>query len=280
MCPFSGAVDPRTSMTEMPTDLVSNAVIANTPQLILSLLYFSYSALFTAMLMGYEWASHAHKRKGLSVSRQCFGAQRSPYFLQLPYRFGIPLMVLSDTLHWLVSQSIFLIAIDFYDTFGKPGTDNIYLPTQLDYKTLGYSPLAITSVIVLGGLMVINIVASGCLPYKRGMPLAWSCSMAISAACHPTARVDDGDSIFERKLKWGVVSTGVDRLRHCAFSAGDVGAIVKGRLYGGFSTQHTAIRVSKMLIPIRSSSTSDELTHVQRHWNLLLNDTTHRFSLE
>ncbi|RYN29959.1 hypothetical protein AA0113_g682 [Alternaria arborescens] len=228
-----GAVDPRTYISNMPRDVITNAVIANTPQLFLSFLYFSYNALFTAMLMGYEWLSYSRKRKGLRVSRQPSGAQRSTYFLQLPYRFGIPLMVLSGTLHWLVSQSIFLVAIDFYDTFGNPGSA---WSCGLGYKTLGYSPPAMASVIVLAGIMVISIIAFGYIPYKRGMPLAGTCSMAISAACHPAVRVEDGNSIAEQKLKWGVVSTGVDGLGHCAFSAGNVGAIVKGRLYGGIST--------------------------------------------
>jgi hypothetical protein len=232
---FPGAVDPRASIEyfDLPSGLIGIAVIANMPQLILSFLYFSYNALFTAMLMGYEWISYARKRKGLRVSRQPSGAQRSTYFLQLPYRFGIPLMVLSGVLHWLVSQSIFLIAIDLYDIHGN--SRNSFPHPVFDFKTLGYSPLAIISVIVLGGLMVISIVAFGYIPYKPGMPLAGSCSMAISAACHPIERVDGGDSIAEKKLQWGVVSTGIDGIGHCAFSAEDVGATVEGRLYGGHS---------------------------------------------
>lgn len=38
----------------MPNEVLANAVVANSPQLILSFLYFSYNSLFTAMLMGYE----------------------------------------------------------------------------------------------------------------------------------------------------------------------------------------------------------------------------------
>jgi len=230
-----GAVDPRTAIKYMPPDLITNAVIANTPQLALSFLYFSYNALFTAMLMGYEWVSYSGKRKGLRVTHQPAGAQRSTYFLQLPYRFGIPLMLLSGTLHWLVSQSIFLIAIDFYDPFGKPGTGDDVANMPFDYKTLGYSPPAIISVIVLGGIMVISIVAFGYTPYKRGMPIAGSCSIAISAACHPTEQAGSAENIAEKKLQWGVVSTGTDRLGHCAFSAEDVGAVVEGKMYGGHS---------------------------------------------
>jgi hypothetical protein len=192
----------------------------------LSFLYFSYNALFTGMLMGYEWVSYSQKRKGLRVSHAPTGAQRSTYFLSLPYRFGLPLMVLSGTLHWFVSQSIFLVAIDFYDWNGAP-------PKENGFTTLGYSPPAIISVIVLCGVMVISTIAFGYVPYVRGMTLAGSSSMAISAACHPACqRGEDGESIAEKKLQWGVVSTGVDGIGRCAFSARKVTAPVKGELYG------------------------------------------------
>lgn len=230
---FLGAVDPRTTINFRSEDLISNALTANTPQVILSLLYYAYNSLFTAMLMGYEWVTYSRQHKGLRVTHRPSGAQRSTYFLQLPYRFGLPLMALSVTLHWLVSQSIFLVAIEFYNVNGDMGVGS---SSKRDFKFLGYSPLAIIAVLVLGGLMVISIIASGYIPYKRGMPLAGTCSLAISAACHPTDRVDDDQSIGEKKLQWGVVSTGDDEVGHCAFSADDVEAVVKGKLYGGFTT--------------------------------------------
>jgi hypothetical protein len=51
---FLGAIDPRTSIVGLPNNTLANAIIANSPQVILSFLYFSYNALMTAMLMGYE----------------------------------------------------------------------------------------------------------------------------------------------------------------------------------------------------------------------------------
>ncbi|KAL6705062.1 hypothetical protein ACN47E_007321 [Coniothyrium glycines] len=225
-----GAADPRTAIVGMPNDLLINSVVANSPQLVLSLLYFSYNALFTAMLMGYEWTTYAFKRKGLRVSHHPVGAQRSTYFIQLPYRFGLPLMILSGTLHWLVSQSIFLLAIDYYDVFGRPGTSLTYVGTQT-YKTLGFSPVAIISIIVLGGLMVIVLLAVGFIPYKKGMPPAGSCSLAISAACHSVGQDIDGDEVSMEKLQWGVVSVDEDGIGHCAFSAGEVEPLVEGEMY-------------------------------------------------
>jgi hypothetical protein len=45
-------------------------------------------------------------------------------------------MVLSGTLHWLMSQSIIMIDIDFYDPFGNPGTGFSTWGKTIDYKTL------------------------------------------------------------------------------------------------------------------------------------------------
>lgn len=141
-------------------------------------------------------------------------------------------MVLSGTLHWLVSQSIFLVAIDYYDVHGNAGQGNQW--DSQDFKTLGYSPSAIISVIVLGGLMVVSIVGFGYVPYRRGMPLAGSCSLAISAACHIAGEDKiDGSVAAANKLQWGVVSMGRDGVGHCAFSTKSVEAPVEGEVYAG-----------------------------------------------
>jgi hypothetical protein len=131
-----GTIDARTIMAyHANITTVGYILIANLAQPILSLLYFGYNGLFMAMLLGYEWVSYAHKRKSLRVSRPAEGAQRSTYFLQLPYRFALPLMVLSGLLHWLVSQSIFLVAIDVYTHDGTlVGPD----PYDGSFKSTGY----------------------------------------------------------------------------------------------------------------------------------------------
>ena len=67
----------------------SNILLADTPQLILSLLYFTYSSLWTCMLLVEEWIGYLKERKPLRVTSPT-GKQRSTYRLQLPYRYGIP----------------------------------------------------------------------------------------------------------------------------------------------------------------------------------------------
>jgi len=153
-------------------------------------------------------------------------------------------MILSGTLHWMISQSIFLLAIDFYDEEGKPDdystTMNMEHPWQ-DYRTLGFSPAAILSVIIMASIMVVSIVGMGCISYRRGMPLAGSNSRAISAACHS---LGDGEADQGRgqealeKLQWGVMETGEDGLGHCGFSSNHVTAPVEGEVYAGSKGCH------------------------------------------
>ncbi|KAK5424915.1 hypothetical protein LTR83_000506 [Exophiala xenobiotica] len=187
--------------------LIRTALTANIAQLILSLLYFTYNGLFTCMLLANEWDSYAMERKGLRISStRPRGAQRSKYFLQLPYRFSLPLVLFSLLFHWLVSQSIFVVNITMLDYTGQSfpgGSNNIG-----HLLTLGYSPIAIIFSIALGGCLILGLISFGFVPFKTGMPIAGSCSISISAACHTDGSCAKGDSesIAKRKLKWGEIA--------------------------------------------------------------------------
>jgi hypothetical protein len=56
-------------------------------------------------------------RKTLRVSAPV-GIQRSSYFVSMPLRYGIPLMATMSLLHWLVSQSLFVVATVSYEGDG------------------------------------------------------------------------------------------------------------------------------------------------------------------
>ena len=86
---------------------MGGAVVANLPQVALSIAYLAYNGLFTRMLGEWEWSLLSVRYQGLRVSRPK-GRQRSSYRLQLPYRWSIPLMATSGLLHWLVSNCIFV----------------------------------------------------------------------------------------------------------------------------------------------------------------------------
>lgn len=164
------------------------------------------------MLLAQEWNHYAHNRKPLRVSSP-IGRQRSTYFLQLPYKYAIPLLIVSGTLHWFVSQSIFLASVESYDPDGV-------LDLRFSYSTCGYSPMPIIGVIILGSLLVIFGLVMGSRTYEPGIPLAASCSIAISAACHvPEQELELHPE--QAPLQWGVVPGVFDERGnpHCSFSS-------------------------------------------------------------
>lgn len=195
-----------------------NVLIANLPQMILSFLFLTYNGLFTCMLLADEWNGYAHERKPLRVTNPD-GAQRSTYRLLLPYKYGIPLLIVSAVLHWLVSQSLFLANVTRYDTHGQEDpNDSVF--------SIGYSCIAIITVIFLGAFMILLGLLHG-FRWHQGMPLAGSCSAAISAACHrPGGDVDAAT----QPVMWGVVSS-ENGVGHCCFTSFEVSPPIHGELY-------------------------------------------------
>jgi hypothetical protein len=142
-------------------------------------------------------------------------------------------MATSTLLHWLASQSIFVVAFNIYDQMGRQNWDG-HEEGNIVYgmTTCGYSPIAILAVLIVGLFTVVAAVGFGYIHYKTGMPLAGSSSLAISAACHPEENSGTGeDALSRQKLQWGVVSTGLDGVGHCAFSSKEVGPLQDGRVY-------------------------------------------------
>ena len=205
--------------------LIANVLIANSPQILLSFLYFALNGIFTCMLLAEEWSAYATKRRYLRVTSPTEG-QRSSYYLQLPYRYGIPLLIGSSALHWLVSQSIFLVRVNVTDFTG------VEIP-EAGFSSCGYSPIAIVFVIILGSVVVILGICFGFRTARGVMPLAGSCSAAISAACH----TPEADASTKR-IMWGVVADDCfqyegENVGHCSFTSSTVEALVVGKWYAG-----------------------------------------------
>lgn len=205
--------------------LIVSVLISNSPQIILSIIYLVFNSLCTKLFLALEWSSYAHFRKPLRVSHPC-GDQRSTYFLQIPYRFGIPLMAYSALLHWLVSQSIFLVAITFWD-------GNV-VDTENSIISCGFSPIGMIFTSIVGASLFLSALAFGYFKhFDCDMPLAGSCSAAIAAACHPP---EDGSN-YLKPLKWGVVPCNDDDSNsekvaaHISFSSGEVMEPVPGCYY-------------------------------------------------
>jgi hypothetical protein len=120
-------------------------------------------------------------------------------------------------MHWLVSQSIFPIAVERYDPLGNPAASDGVI--EGEHYTCGWSPLA--ALLAICGLvfMIAGVIGMGWRKYKPGMPLGGTNSAVIAAACHVAG---EEENIECKKIKWGVVGTyGTDGMGHCAFSSGE-----------------------------------------------------------
>ena len=205
--------------------LLSSTLLANTPQLILSLLYYSYNSIFTCELVGREWNDFGRRRQPLRVTLPR-GEQTSTYWLNLPYRYSLPLMTVAIVLHWLFSRAIFLVNIQFVNPlqnininreYFKTGVDENNTPTSI--TQCGWSPSAVIISIIIAGTTVIVGLLFGFRRFNASLPLAGSCSAAIAAACHREAN-EDADMVL-LPLKWGVTSQ-LNGVGHCTFSAQEV----------------------------------------------------------
>ena len=209
--------------------LLLNVLLANLPQVILSFLYMMYNGVFTCMLLSHEWNMFGYRQQPLRVTTPS-GKQRSTYWLQLPYQYSLPLLILSGFMHWLVSQSLFLarIAMRGHRTLPLDGYD----PEDevITISTCGYSPIAIFFTIIVGSTMVTGLIANGFRRYRPGIPFASSCSAAISASCHPPA--DDIDAAI-LPIRWGEVRSKTQNgVAHCTLtSEKDVTMPAVGQLY-------------------------------------------------
>ncbi|KAK2757885.1 hypothetical protein FQN54_004291 [Arachnomyces sp. PD_36] len=203
--------------------------LANSPQLVLSFIYITYNGLYTCMLLSREWVRYSTERNGLRTTYPR-GKQRSTYYLQIPYRYSLPLMATSGLMHWLISQSLFLVAIDLYDSNHKPET----ISTD-KAVTAGYSCIPILFSLLVGVIMVVVCIVIGMRKYPPGIPLAANCSAAISAACHAPDKNPDAAYL---PVKWGAVPRVVDsdsasEVGHCCLSSEEVVTPTPGALYAG-----------------------------------------------
>jgi hypothetical protein len=104
-------------------------------QVVLSLLYLAYNALLTCMVVGDEWSRFASRRKPLRVTHPR-GIQRSTYFISMPYRYGVPLMIANTVLHIMISQSLFIVSTITF-------LPNLIEVPETSYTVTGYSFSAI-----------------------------------------------------------------------------------------------------------------------------------------
>lgn len=174
--------------------ITGGAALVNLPQFLVSAAYLIYNSTFTSICSSVEYCRYATQAKALRVSNPV-GEQRSTYWLSLPYRYSLPLMFIMFVLHWMISQSLYLVFIQLVGPVDVNGND------PLNILTAAWNPSAATVCIVLGLVMVLFLLITGLRKMPSGMPIMGSCSLAIAAACH--RRPDEGPEIAEGKLRYG-----------------------------------------------------------------------------
>ncbi|KAI0398924.1 hypothetical protein F4802DRAFT_591524 [Xylaria palmicola] len=187
--------------------LLSGILAANSPQLLLSAAYLAYNSLFTRLQMAQEWAMYAKDYLPLRVTDPQ-GMQRSTYRLQLPYKYSLPLMALSALLHFLVSNTIYVIVS--FGGYLKRGYNNIDRQPGLPADStvlIGYSPISLLVVPIATTILIMIPIILSFKKLPPNMVIVGANSLAISAACHASnlsqARLDnktqkihsDGDDI-------------------------------------------------------------------------------------
>jgi hypothetical protein len=132
------------------------------------------------MALSHEWGQFGTHRKGLRVMKPR-GHQRQTYFFQLPLKIGMPLNALDGLLHWLVSQTLFVVRMDRRNREGLLESD--YLLAAYGFS----SSALLTLLLVLITLLELTSVL-GFRSFAAHIPFSGFCSWVISAACHPDRR--------------------------------------------------------------------------------------------
>lgn len=208
-------------------EVLSGMILSNLPKLCVSAIYLSLNHQLTLMVQLRDWAKLTSRRQALRVSNpEPASNQVSTYWLSLPYRYSIPLLLTSVSFGWLVPQTLYFIRFAVYDDIKLDEVDHI------SYN-LGFSAIALT-VSILFGIGVFGVsVAIGFCKCAPGMPLGPSNSLVIAAACHPP----ETDRYSARKMvKWGAIPSGdnaeeVNSPGHCTITSGRVKDPIEGQWY-------------------------------------------------
>ncbi|KAK2795903.1 hypothetical protein FQN50_009681 [Emmonsiellopsis sp. PD_5] len=191
--------------------LIQTVITANIPQVFLAIINVAYNSILVPMYISYDWNQFAFLPRTLMVSSPA-GRQRGTWLLGIPFACGLPLLGAHTALHWLVSQSIFIVQADIYDSDGKQ------LPER--ESNCGYSPIAIIFSLAVGVVLLIVIVSLGRRNFREGgPPIASTCSAAISAACHLGYSTE---KVVYEELKWGEIGPGTWAVGHCSLAPAEL----------------------------------------------------------
>ena len=144
-------------------------------------------------------------------------------------------MTIFGILHWLISQSLFLVQVYKYD-LNDHGKERFLQESTI--STAGYSRNAIFFIMLALVLAFLFCIGMGLRRLHPGLPILSGSSRVISAACHPS---ECGSDVAQDQLKWGVCYNGYSRedelddsglwIGHCCITNRGVTSPVHGMMY-------------------------------------------------
>jgi hypothetical protein len=179
--------------------------IANAPQLWLSVGYLLWNNQITRIWGEHEWRSFAGRKKPPRVS---YGANvqgiRNTRWLQLPYVMSVLLMIISTTMHWIVSQTLFVVEVE--NRSGLPIVHDIPAPDAIIFA-ICYSPTAIFVIGVMSTALILGITIYYIIPFRSWMPFMAGSARVVFASCTALPKDLPVDGVM-----WGDVSDEWGRL--------------------------------------------------------------------
>ncbi|KAJ2976740.1 hypothetical protein NUW58_g8011 [Xylaria curta] len=146
---------------------ITMLLFANLPQLLLSLSYFAYDALFTQLVNELEWNSYSLEYKPLRVSYPSSG-QLATYRFQLPIKYSLFLISVSVVAHWLLSSALFVFVMDggYWNSPFEFKDKSYFRVSEGAVVALGYSVPAILA--LLATISVVQYHVALCTQLNNG----------------------------------------------------------------------------------------------------------------
>jgi len=131
--------------------------------------------------------------------------------------------------HWFISDTVYLTGIDIYNHYGVLDQERSFTGLSMNGGWVVY--LAPTIVV-----LQLVLVLLGCRKLKRGMPLARTNSLALSAACHHAP--DDTDAAL-LPIMYGVINPSHDDgVEYVGFSSKPVQNLEAEVAYSSYGNMH------------------------------------------
>jgi hypothetical protein len=222
-----GTEDPATSLVSGTTgrpfqegvSFPVQVIMANLPQVWSTIAYLTWNNQITRIWLEKEWRSfyRSHQRPRVSINSREPGIQ-SARWLQLPYWVTALLMSISVLLHWLVSQTLFVVEIYFSEA------------TLASVFHLHFSPLALISVGTMAMVLVFGITFYYFIPIRTWMPLMAGSTRVVFDSCFQLPNT----GLPRSGIGWGDISTTNERV---AGFGGVVARMVEGVKYPGLTRE-------------------------------------------